>query len=112
MLLATHITVLQLHAVCPQVGDNQAEETMGMLEQQLPAMLQYIADILHGHSNKVVLAGCNGLEGEAAIVAVAYGSQHTGQDMYRALVQVQHCYHVLQVCKAKPDACCQASAHM
>ena len=71
-----------------------------MLEQQLPAMLQYIAGVLHHHSSKVLIAGCNELESDAAVVAVAYSAQHTGQGIFHAVVELQHCYHALQVCIA------------
>ena len=71
-----------------------------MLEQQLPAMLQYIAGVLHHYSSKVLIAGCNELETDAAVVAVAYSTQHTGQSMFHGLVELQHCYHILQVCTA------------
>ena len=68
-----------------------------MLEQQLPAMLQYIADVLHHYNSKVLIAGCNELENDAAVVAVACNAQHTGQGVFHALVELQHCYHILQV---------------
>lgn len=71
-----------------------------MLEQQLPATLQYIAGVLHHYSSKVLIAGCNELETDAAVVAVAYSTQHTGQSMFHGLVELQHCYHILQVCTA------------
>lgn len=64
-------------------------------------MLHYVADVLHSRSSTVLIAGCNGLEGEAAVVAAAYGSDSAGQDVYHALVELQHCYHILQVCVAK-----------
>ena len=88
-------------ASCSQVGDALAEETT--LERQLPAILHYIADVLHSPISTVLVAGCNGLEGEAAVVAAAHGSHHTGQDVYHALVELQHCYHILQVRVVKPS---------
>ena len=69
-----------------------------MLKQQLPAMLQYIAGVLHHYSSKVLIAGCNELETDAAVVAIAYSAQQTGHGVFHALVELQHCYNALQVC--------------
>lgn len=79
-----------------------------MLNQQLPTILQYIADTLRHASSKVLIAGCNELEGDAAVVAVAYSAQHTGQGVFHALVELQHCYHILQVCVLPLSGCCWA----
>lgn len=68
--------------------------------QQVPAVLQYIADILQSHSSKVLIASATGLEGEAAVMAITHSVKCEGQDVYHALVQLQHCYPVLQVRRA------------
>lgn len=80
-----------------------------MLAQQLPAVLQHIADTLQSHSTKVLIASSSGLEGQAAVVAVAHASCCGSQDVYHALVELQHCYTVLQVrsagtCSVSSDA--------
>lgn len=65
---------------------------------QLPAILQHISQALQDSSSRVLVAGSAGFEGEAAIVLAAYAAQRDGQDIYHALVQLQHCHHMLQVC--------------
>ena len=65
--------------------------------KQVPAVLQYIAGILRTHSSKILVASSTGLEGEAAVVAIAHVSEREGQDLYHAVVALQHCYHILQV---------------
>ena len=49
------------------------------------------------HSSRVLIASSPGLEGEAAVVANAYAAEQEGQGVYHALVQLQHCHHMLQV---------------
>lgn len=99
-LLSSCTTLLQLHEFGSQADGSQAETT---LQQQLPTMLQYIADTLRHASSKVVIAGCNELEGDAAVAAVAYNAQHTGQGVFHAFVELQHCYHILQACPVPPQ---------
>jgi len=68
------------------------------LVTQLPAILQHVSQALQNSSSRVLVAGSAGLEGEAAIVLAAYAAQRDSQGIYHALVQLQHCHHMLQVC--------------
>jgi len=69
-----------------------------LLVTQLPAILQHISQALQNSSSRVLVAGSAGFEGEVAIVLAAYAAQRDSQGIYHALVQLQHCHHMLQVC--------------
>ncbi len=67
------------------------------LIKQLPGILRHVSQVLQTRSSRVLIASTHGFEGEAAVVATAYAAEQDGQGMYHALVQLQHCHHMLQV---------------
>ncbi len=77
--------------------DEEIHQDASLLTQ-LPAILQQISQALQNSSSRVLVAGSAGFEGEAAIVLAAYAAQRDSQGIYHALVQLQHCHHMLQVC--------------
>ncbi|DBB02952.1 TPA: hypothetical protein ACH3X1_013548 [Trebouxia sp. C0004] len=81
----------------PDQPDEEVHQGMSLVTQ-LPAILQYISQALQNSSSRVLVAGSAGFAGEAAIVLAAYAAQRDSQGIYHALVQLQHCHHMLQVC--------------